>query len=229
MASFAHSPLVVDTKATQIRQRLARAIIDGELLPDDRLVLDELAREMGVSKIPIREALSSLEGAGLVVTTAHSGPRVAPLPFHEIRGIYLLREKVESLAMRLALENLDDRVIDELREINEAMRRGLDSPDVIELSDLNARFHLTIARASSFDTIVESVADLLTKVRRYRAVINGMAANWPRAVEEHDGIIAALAGALGGGDGEVAVESIRSHVHTQGQLEALDTERPADA
>lgn len=229
MASFTHSPLVVATKATQIRQRLARAIIDGELRPDDRLVLDELAREMGVSKIPIREALSSLEGSGLVVTSAHSGPRVAPLPFREIRGIYLLREEVESLAMRLALEHLDDAVIAELREINGAMRHGLASPDVMQLSDLNAQFHLTIARASSFATIVESVAELLTKVRRYRAVINGMAANWPRAVDEHDGIIETLVQTLAGANPEAAIESIRSHVHTQGLLEAVEAAKPANA
>ncbi|ANJ27805.1 hypothetical protein ATC03_14890 [Agromyces aureus] len=229
MASFSHSPLMIDTKATQIRQRLARAIIDGELLPDDRLVLDELAREMGVSKIPIREALSSLEGAGLVVTSAHSGPRVAPLPFHEIRGIYLLREQVESLAMRLAIEHVDEQMIDELREINGAMRRGLASPDVVELSDLNTKFHLTIARTSSFETIVESVGDLLTKVRRYRAVVNGMAANWPRAVEEHDGIIQALVDTLAGAGPDAAVESIRNHVHTQGMLEALEATERADA
>ncbi|WP_161490352.1 GntR family transcriptional regulator [Agromyces aureus] len=220
---------MIDTKATQIRQRLARAIIDGELLPDDRLVLDELAREMGVSKIPIREALSSLEGAGLVVTSAHSGPRVAPLPFHEIRGIYLLREQVESLAMRLAIEHVDEQMIDELREINGAMRRGLASPDVVELSDLNTKFHLTIARTSSFETIVESVGDLLTKVRRYRAVVNGMAANWPRAVEEHDGIIQALVDTLAGAGPDAAVESIRNHVHTQGMLEALEATERADA
>jgi DNA-binding GntR family transcriptional regulator len=229
MASFTHSPLVVDTKAVQIRQRLAKAIIDGELLPGDRLVLDELAREMGVSKIPIREALSSLEGAGLVVTSAHSGPRVAPLPFHEIRGIYQLREQVESLAMRLALDHLDEAVITELRDINGEMRRGLPLSDIVELSDLNAQFHLTIARTSSFDTIVESVADLLTKVRRYRAVMNGIAANWPQAVEEHDTIIDALVGTLAGGSPEVAIESIRSHVHTQGLLEALEAAEQPDA
>lgn len=223
MASFADRPLVVDTKAIQIRQRLAKAIIDGELLPGDRLVLDEIARNLGVSKIPLREALSSLEGAGLVVMTPHAGPRVAPLPFHEIRGIYLLREAVESLAMTLALEHLDESTILELQDINTAMRNGLGSPNVAELSDLNVRFHLTIARASSFQTIVESVADLLTKVRRYRAVVNGMAANWPRAVDEHDGIIAAVRESLESGASMAAVASIRDHVHTQGRLEALET------
>ncbi|SIT89763.1 GntR family transcriptional regulator [Microbacterium sp. RU33B] len=216
--SFASHPLVVDTKANLVRQRLAEAIINGELRPGDRLVLDEIARDLGISKIPLREALSGLEAAGLVVTSPHAGPRVAPLPFHEIRGIYLLREQVETLGMQLAVTHIDDAVVEDLRQINEEMRTGLRESDVVAMSDLNARFHLAIARASSYDTIVESVAELLIKVRRYRAVINGLAANWTRAVAEHDDIIDALAS----GDAARAIDTMRSHVHNQGQLEAAE-------
>lgn len=219
MGAFRGGPLIVDTKAAQIRQRLSEAIINGELRPGDRIVLDEIARELGVSKIPLREALSSLEGAGLVVNTPHAGPRVAPLPTHELRGIYHLRESVETLGMRLALDGLDVNIVDQLRDINSAMRRGLKRADVIELSDLNAEFHLAIAAASGFSTITEAVSDLLTKVRRYRAVVPALAANWEHAVAEHDQLIEAIAS----GDRESAIERMRSHVHNQGQLEAADT------
>lgn len=218
MTSFAGGPLVVDTKASLARARLAEAIINGELQPGDRLVLDEIARELGVSKIPLREALSSLEGAGLVVTTPHTGPRVAPLPFHEVRGIYLLRERVETLGMQLAVEHVDDALISDLRGINESMRARLAAPDVVAMSDLNAEFHLAIARASTYQTIVESVSELLTKVRRYRSVVGALAANWDRAVLEHDAIVAALAS----GDADAAVRSMRDHVHNQGALETAD-------
>ncbi|MDR2997863.1 MAG: GntR family transcriptional regulator [Microbacterium sp.] len=215
---FSAKPLVVDTKAAQIRQQLADAIVNGELQPGDRLVLDEIARQLGVSKIPLREALSSLEGAGLVVTTPHAGPRVAPLPFHEVRGIYLLRESVETLGMTLALDGLDADAVERLRDINEQMRRGLRRPDVVALSDLNAEFHLAIAGASGYSSIVEVVGDLLIKVRRYRAVVPALAANWELAVAEHDQLIEAIES----GDRDAAIEHMRAHVHNQGQLEAAD-------
>lgn len=215
---FENRPLVVDTKASQIRQRLTDAIVNGELQPGDRIVLDEIARELGVSKIPLREALSSLEGAGLVVIAPHAGPRVAPLPFHELRGIYHLRESVETLAMELALERLDSGVVDDLRDINATMQRRLRRADVVELSDLNAEFHLAIAQASGYTTIVEVVTDLLTKVRRYRAIVPALAANWERAVVEHDELIDAIAS----GDRERAVAQMRAHVHNQGQLEVAE-------
>jgi DNA-binding GntR family transcriptional regulator len=222
MSTFAERPLVVDTKAAQIRQRLSDAIINGELLPGDRIVLDEIAREFGVSKIPLREALSSLEGAGLVVTTPHAGPRVAPLPTREVRGIYHLRESVEPLAMRLALERNAPDLGDRLRATNERMRLGLGRAGDAEMSSLNSEFHLEIARASSYQSVIEMVDELLIKVRRYRAVVKGFAADWEHAIEEHDEIIAAVES----GDPERAVASMRAHVHARGVTEAPDDSEP---
>lgn len=223
MSSFTGRPLIVDTKATQIRQRLYEAILDGELRPGDRLVLDEIAREFGVSKIPLREALSSLEGAGLVVTTPHAGPRVAPLPTHEMRGIYHLREEVEPLAMRLAAERIDQETIQGLRAINDDMRRRLGSATAAEMGELNSAFHLAIARASTFESITEVVDELLRKIRRYRAVIRDFAADWEHAVLEHDEIVAALES----GDTERAVASMRAHVHARGVTEAPEDDGTA--
>lgn len=217
MNAFAGRPLVVDTKANLIRQRLAEAIINGELRPGDRIVLDEIARELGVSKIPLREALSSLEGAGLVVTTPHAGPRVAPLPRHEIRGVYQLREAVEPLAMRLALERDAARLADELREVDARMRAEIGNHgDDTTISALNAEFHLTIARATTFQTVVESVEGLLVKIRRYRAA--GFASAWEGVLEEHEAIVDAVAS----GDVEHAVAAVHAHVHARGAGEAPD-------
>jgi len=209
---------VVESKAALVRQRLYEAIINGELKPGDRLVLDEIARNLGVSKIPLREALSSLEGSGLVVQTPHTGPRVAPLPFHELRGIYLLREEVETLAVRVAATSMSAADVAALRDVNEQMKRQLSNADTATMSDLNSEFHLAIARATTYQTIVETVGELLLKVRRYRAVVNTLAANWEKAVIEHDAIIAALEAH----DLDSAVAAVRLHVSNQRQLEIAD-------
>ncbi|WP_353816169.1 GntR family transcriptional regulator [Agromyces sp. SYSU T00266] len=215
MSSIGARPLVIDTKASQIRQRLSEAIINGELRPGDRIVLDELARELGVSKIPLREALSSLEGAGLVVTTPHAGPRVAPLPTHEIRGIYLVREQLEPLAARLAAEHANDELIDELHDLNDRMRRRAGRASDVEMSGLNSGFHLAIARATTFQTVVESVDELITKIRRYRSIAEGAPADWDGAIAEHEEIISALADA----DAERAAAAMRAHVHARRLIE----------
>jgi DNA-binding GntR family transcriptional regulator len=211
-------PLIVESKSALIRQRLYDAIINGELKPGERLVLDSLARDLGTSKIPIREALSSLEGAGLVTQNVHTGPRVALLPFHEVRGIYLLREEIETLAMRAAMVSAEPPRIDRLLSINDKMKTLLESGDEFTLTDLNTEFHLTIARATTYQTIAETVEDLLLKVRRYRAISHRLAANWRLAVEEHDAVILAVIG----GDPTIAETAMRVHVSNQRQLEIAD-------
>ena len=214
-STFSPAPLVVESKASLVRQRLFDAIMNGELKPGDRLVLDEIARNMGVSKIPLREALSSLEASGLVVQTLHSGPRVAPLPVHELRGIYLLREEVETLAMRVAAPLITATEIDVLADLNDQMRGQLSSPNGRDLTELNTEFHLVVARATTYQSIVETVGDLLQKVRRYRAVGGRFAANWDKAVAEHDAIIAALRS----GDIDSALTATHAHVRNQRALE----------
>lgn len=215
---FSPSPLVVESKASLVRQRLYEAIMSGELKPGDRLVLDDIARNLGVSKIPLREALSSLEGSGLVVQNMHTGPSVALLPFHELRGIYLLREEVETLAMRVALPLIKDSHIAELERLNNLMKAELSNLESPTMADLNTEFHLVIARATGYQTIAETVGDLLQKVRRYRAIAQRLAANWDEAVVEHDAIIAALKA----GDSAAVLAQTHTHVRNQRQLEIAD-------
>ncbi|SEE51330.1 GntR family transcriptional regulator [Jiangella alba] len=210
-------PLIVRTKTELIRELLERDIIEGRRPPGSRIVLDEVARDLGVSKIPVREALMSLESQGLVVQTPHTGPRVAPLSLREFRAIYLLREETEALVGRLAAASIDDATIDEMRQVNDAMRAELGG-DATRLGNLNTEFHLAIARASTFESLVEAVSQSLRTVRRYRAVVHSLATNWETAVAEHEGVLAALQTR-----DPVEVERvIRAHVGSQRDFELAD-------
>lgn len=212
-------PLVVRTKVDLIRERVEADIVEGRLAPGTRIVLDELARELGVSKIPIREALSSLESRGLIIQTPHSGPRVAPLSLREFRAIYLLREETEALVARLAAPLITDEVLERMRRTNDDMRKALSRNDIHVLADLNTQFHLTIAEATTYSSLVEAVANSLRSVRRYRAVIDRLATNWKAAIREHDGVIAALETR----DAKRVEQAVRDHVGSQRQGE-LDVE-----
>ena len=210
-----HGPIEVKTKVSLIRHRLETAIMGGALKPNDRLVVDEIAREFGVSKIPVREALSSLESSGLVVQVPHSGPRVAPLLLRELRAVYLLREEIETLIARLATESIGPSAIQAMREKNEQMRRGLESGEVGMLSELNTEFHLIIAKATTYQSLVDAVGDSLRKVRRYRAVETRLVTDWSTVVIEHEAVI----DALNSGDPDIAGAAVRAHVQNQRQVE----------
>ncbi|GAA3129339.1 DNA-binding GntR family transcriptional regulator [Kribbella aluminosa] len=216
--------LVVRTKTELIRDRLEAQIIEGQLEPGARIVLDELARELGVSKIPIREALSSLESQGLVVQSPHSGPRVAPLSLREFQAIYLLREEVEALVARLAATKIDDAELTRMREINARMRAMLGSGDGAALADLNTQFHLAIAKATTYQSLVDAVTQSLRSVRRYRAVIDKLATNWPAAVDEHDKVLTALESR----DPVRVEKAVRGHVRSQRQSEVTTDDTETD-
>ncbi|GAB3536451.1 GntR family transcriptional regulator [Arthrobacter tecti] len=208
-------PLLVETKASLVRSRIESAIVSGALKPGDRIVVDEIARDLGISKIPVREALFSLQSAGLVVQTPHAGVRVAPLKLRELRAVYLLREETETLVARLAAGAITPRAIKALQTTNDQMGECLQRGEIESLADLNTEFHLLIARATTYESLVEAVTDSLRKVRRYRAVVSRLATDWTAAVSEHNEVIEALKT----GDPDIAGAAVRAHVQNQRQIE----------
>lgn len=87
--------------AALARQRLERAILSGDFLPGERLVEERLCDEFGISRPPVREALKSLETAGLVERTPRKGARVVPLSQHDVYEIVTLRVELERMAVEL--------------------------------------------------------------------------------------------------------------------------------
>jgi DNA-binding GntR family transcriptional regulator len=81
-----------------VARRLREAIADGQLKPGTPMPQEPIAREFGISRIPVREALRQLESEGLVVIRPNSGARVAVLDFEECLEIYKIRERLEPLA-----------------------------------------------------------------------------------------------------------------------------------
>ncbi len=90
------------TKQQYVYETLREAIIRCELPPGERLVIDELARRLDISIIPVREALRLLESEGLVFSVAHVGATVAPISRHSIVEVFTLLEGLETVSARAA-------------------------------------------------------------------------------------------------------------------------------
>src|ERR1043165_7167492 len=126
------------TKADLVYERLRDAILSGELKPGARVNVDALARQLGTSTIPLREAVQRLPTQGLVVQpNPHAGAQVAPLSLREMRGVYLARGALEGLAARVAATTVSDAELAELQEMHEQMRQRLVDGDHRDLSTLN--------------------------------------------------------------------------------------------
>lgn len=206
------------SKAELAYESLRAAIADGDLRPGERINMDEMARMLGISKIPIREAVKRLESEGLVDSRVHSGAVVATVDQREMRGVFLAREVLESLAGELAARQVDDGLLAELEHVQREMRAELDRGAIERLPELNSEFHRALARASGYRILSELTEQLLLTIRRYRVTAPKDERNWRSVVREHDGIIAALRTA----DPDAVVAAVRAHTRSQADHEVAD-------
>ncbi|MFF0483223.1 GntR family transcriptional regulator [Streptomyces sp. NPDC004435] len=205
----------VKSKADLVYESLRSAIAEGELRPGAKVNMDELSRDFGVSKIPIREAVKRLESEGLVVSKVHSGVTVSEVDLTEMRGVFLAREAIEGLVAGLAAANADAALISELEKTQKAMRKALDSGAMDRLPSLNSAFHHALATASGYRVLADLTEQLLMTVRRYRLTSPVDATNWRSVIEEHDAIVEALRD----GDSTAATEAARAHTAAQARHE----------
>ena len=125
----------------QVYAQLAHAISENELRQGQRLVEDDLAAALGVSRAPIRDALRDLERDGLVESRPRRGKFVASVTAKDAAEVYSLRAALEGMACYLAAPNVSDEQIDELTAITAEMRRYSQAGDVQMLTELDTKFH----------------------------------------------------------------------------------------
>ncbi|MFF3402917.1 GntR family transcriptional regulator [Streptomyces sp. NPDC002659] len=205
----------VKSKAELVYESVRSAIAEGQLRPGERINMDELARNFGVSKIPVREAVKRLESDGLLVAKVHAGVTVAEIDIKEMRGVFLARDAIEGLVAGLAAHNADDQLVSRLNEVQQSMRKALDEGDMAALPGLNSDFHRTLAAATGYRILTELTEQLLMTIRRYRIIEPANTTNWRSVIKEHDAIVAALRA----GDSEAATAAARAHTTAQARYE----------
>jgi DNA-binding GntR family transcriptional regulator len=158
------------TKQEFVYQTLRSAIMKCELSPGERLVIDDLARRLDVSAIPVREALQLLQSEGLVVSVPHVGATVGPISRESIFEVFTVMESLEIVATRGAAQRATAADLEGLAETVSAMDRALAAGRAEQWADLNTRFHLTISRLAGMPMLhemTERVLDRWDRVRRY--------------------------------------------------------------
>lgn len=171
----------------EVAERIRNRILSGELKPGIRIDLPAVAEEMGVSQLPVREALITLEGEGLVKSYPRRGHYVQALQPEDILDHYEIFGKVAGLAAARAARTLTDEQLAELESVNEAMRSSTDSA---EQEELNFEFHRIINTSGSSLRLI-SVLRMLSKSMSLH--FSEIIPAWEeQAVTEHEEILAAL-------------------------------------
>jgi DNA-binding GntR family transcriptional regulator len=148
---------------------LREAIFEGHLANGTALRQEAIAKELGVSRIPVREALQRLEVEGLVTIRPHSGARVATLDFAECVEIYKIRERIEPLALRESIGNLTS---EQVRAISELVDR-LDTitDDLGEWVEVDRQLHLASFAGAQMPRLAGLIDTFWDATQRYRRVL----------------------------------------------------------
>lgn len=148
---------VAPSKVEFAHQILRERIVNSEYSAGQRLVIDSLTKEIGVSQAPIREALRRLEAEGLVEYGANSGPSIVQLSKEDWFNLMEMKAVMEAYATRAAAPCLTEADLVALRQTNEQLQVALDGYDFDEWSILNRTFHGLIYRHCPNRRLVEEV------------------------------------------------------------------------
>ncbi|HVW39983.1 MAG TPA: GntR family transcriptional regulator [Amycolatopsis sp.] len=165
-------------------------IVSGQLLPGEKVHQAELAEQLNVSRIPLREALSTLQAEGVLVHKPNTGYRVARFSSDDLVEIYLMRRLLETELMRSADLSLID--VDDLARLNDLIKTIDPSENSDEYQRVNEEFHYKLFECSPLRLVREEVSRLWYMSNFYRSFYLHEAPTSLRVVEDHDRIIDAV-------------------------------------
>jgi DNA-binding GntR family transcriptional regulator len=196
--------------AEAVAEHLRDGIQDGTYAPGARLVERSLAAALGVSHIPVREALARLEEEGLVVRLPRRGARVAELSDAGLAEISSLRVVLEGFVVRRVQERWTTPQRRELERMVDRMVAAARRGDVAAVSDVDRRFHQRLWRIADHSILLEVSAGLRGRVNRFlQAATEALPpGELVRHAESHRDLLQVIAS----GDPDAAAAAMRSHV-----------------
>jgi DNA-binding GntR family transcriptional regulator len=153
--------------ADQVRQHLLAGILEGRFAPQSRIVETQVARELGTSQAPVREALRALEAIGIVELLPFRGARVRRPTRREILEAYDVRSALETRAARLGVGRLDDAAVADLVGLWEAMQAAATRGDGQAVAEADSRFHARIVASADNRTLERTWRSLEPYSRTY--------------------------------------------------------------
>lgn len=188
----------------QVRSILRDRIVQNYYLPGARLVERDLAVELDVSRIPVREALRSLESEGFVSVLPRRGVVVRELTRIDVEDLFDLRLALEVHACRRAAEHIDEAGARALEQTVQDGRRALQDGDVVGLADASERFHDKVVQMAGNAILVTLIEPILGRLHWVLRQVEDR----ERQIDDHQ----ALCDAIVAGDAERAAQISVDHV-----------------
>lgn len=199
----------VDRRSGDVVERVADAIREqinsGALAPGMRLSQADVARDLQVSRTPLREALHKLQAEGLVVTQANRGMSVAPAPLYQVEDAYCLRLMTEPPMVRAIVETIEDEALDEMAGRLAVMEQ--DQPSTRDFQDAHFAFH-DIITGKYPKAVTRLVNAQTTLIQRHQRLYFAR----PRALGDFTEVDRAFLGAVSTREGAAAARMMEFHL-----------------
>lgn len=176
----------------EVVMRVRDMIIEGRLAPGQRVNEVAIGKQLGVSRTPLREAIKTLMGEGLIVIVPARGAVVRAFTTADVRDTLEAIKAIEQFAGQRACERASDAEIARIGALHEAMLALYRKRERLEYFKLNQEIHTAIVRASGNDVLAATHDALQARIRRIRFLGNEAPEKWAGAVAEHEDMMAAL-------------------------------------
>lgn len=196
------APEYAPKAAENIYRILKGEILKGEIESGALLSESQLAKRFGVSRTPVREALSMLASNRLIASLPQRGHQVRTISFSEVMDAFRIRELLEVEGVRLAAQRISDDTICYLKELIATAKKK-------DLVAFNYEFHTTIAKASGNRVLAEFIEEILTLMERILAVHPDLVKYTEETIHPEVEIVEALENR----DELAACEAMRRHIH----------------
>lgn len=187
---------------------IKQAILTFRIRPGETLVESDLARQLGISKTPVRESMSRLEKEGFIVKIPYKGYTAAPISAQEIVEIFQVRAALEGTAASLATPQLSVTDLAQLTELVARHEQALAGNDNETAASANRHFHQFIIQKAGNLRLVQILANLEDHLQRYRLLAAYQAGRPQKSVSEHHQVVTAFEQH----DGPAAAAALSAHL-----------------
>jgi DNA-binding GntR family transcriptional regulator len=177
------------TAQEAVLAELRRYINTGGLRPGTQIVQDVLAEELGVSRVPLREALKTLEAEGHVDYIAHRGYFVAELSLADLLEVNRLRQLLEAEAIRVAGPQLTSEAVERMVDLERDLEIAGEQADIATMQRVNQQFHFVLFEAARMPRLERLLRVLWDATEVYRAVYLQSPTQRARVLDDHQMII----------------------------------------
>ncbi|WP_378954034.1 GntR family transcriptional regulator [Pelosinus sp. sgz500959] len=192
---------------------LRTAIINGLIKPGERLVEKDYAEKFNISRTPVREALRKLEIEGLVENIPRKGDIVKGIALHDMLEIFAIRQALEPLIVKTAIDNMTPEAIIKLQETVDNMTSAAHNDDTAAVLDAFQTFHDILINVSNMPRLSAIISQLKDYLGRFRTMSLSNPTRRTQAISEHKEILQAIIA----NDNETAEQLISSHLSSARQ------------